>query len=260
MIGMENYPKQSSHAAADEDAYVLPISDLFLTFRKRWWVVALMMIALTAASVGYSLMQPPVYESSIKILVGQDRGIAEQPVNVNGLLALNKTVAEAVNSRPIAQAVIEQEDLRVDPGTLLDNLEVVAIEETQFVAVSYRDSDKQRARRVANAVGDVFSTRFAQENDTGSFITATVWEPAGPAGAPISPRPLRNGLLALMIGAVLGTGLAFLLEFMDDSWRSPAEAEQVSGVPTFGVIPSIPEDARNGAEVLVQDANSGKGS
>ena len=257
---MENYAKQSSHAAADEDAYVLPISDLFLIFRKRWWVVALMMVVLTVASVGYSLMQPPVYESSIKILVGQERGIAELPINVGGLQDLTKTVAEAVNSRPIAQAVIEQEDLRTDPGTLLDNLEVVAIEETQFVAVSYRDSDPQRARRVVDAIGDVFSTRFSEENKTGSAITATVWDPAGPAGAPISPKPLRNGLLALMIGSVLGTGLAFLLEFTDDSWRSSTEAEQVSGVPTFGVIPPVKESARRAREVLVRDENRGKGS
>jgi|SRR5829696_6867386 capsular polysaccharide biosynthesis protein len=240
MIGMDDYTKQSSHAGTGEDAYVLPIRDLFLIFRKRWWVVAVVMIALTGASVGYSLMQPPVYESSIKILVGQKRGIAEQPINVGGLQDLTMTVAEAVNSRPIAQAVIEKENLRTDPGTLLDNLEVVAIEETQFVAVSYRDSDPQRTRRVVDAVGDVFSTRFAEENESGgSVITATVWEPAGPAGAPISPQPLRNGLLALMIGAILGTGLAFLLEFIDDSWRSPTEAEQVSGVPTFGVIPRL---------------------
>jgi capsular polysaccharide biosynthesis protein len=256
---MDNYAKQNSHAAADEDAYVLPISDLFLIFRKRWWVVVLMMIALTAASVAYSLMQPPVYESSIKILVGQERGIAEHPINVGGLQDLTKTVAEAVNSRSIAQGVIEQENLRTDPGTLLDNLQVEAIEETQFVAVSYRDSDPQRTRRVADAVGGVFSTRFAEESETGNFITATVWDSAGPAGAPISPKPLRNGLLALMIGAVLGTGLAFLLEFMDDSWRSPAEAEQVSGVPTFGVIPSVPDGASRGAEELVRDANRGKG-
>jgi capsular polysaccharide biosynthesis protein len=58
---------------------------------------------------------------------------------------------------------------------------------------------------------------------------------------------------------VLGTGLAFLLEFMDDSWRSPAEAEQVSGVPTFGVIPPVTESARRGMEVLVRDENRGRG-
>ena len=256
---MDNDAKQNSHAAADEDAYVLPIRELFLIFRKRWWVVVLVMIALTAASVAYSLMQPPVYESSIKILVGQEGGIAQHPINTGGLQDLTRTVAEAVNSRPIAQGVIEQENLRTDPGTLLANLQVEAIEETQFVAVSYRDSDPQRTRRVADAVGGVFSKRFAEANESGGIITATVWEPAGPAGAPISPKPLRNGLLALMIGAVLGTGLAFLLEFMDDSWRSPEEAEQVSGVPTFGVIPSVLDGASRGAEELVRDANRGEG-
>jgi capsular polysaccharide biosynthesis protein len=256
---MDNYAKQNSHAAADDDAYVLPIRELFLIFRKRLWVVVLMMIALTAASVAYSLMQPPVYESSIKILVGQERGFAENPVVAGGLLDLTMTVAEAVNSRPIAQGVIEQENLRTDPETLLANLQVEAIEETQFVAVSYRDSDPQMTRRVADAVGSVFSKRFAEANESGGIITATVWDPAGPAGAPISPRPLRNGILALMIGAVLGTGLAFLLEFMDDSWRSPAEAEQVSGVPTFGVIPSVPDGPSRGSEELVRDANRGKG-
>jgi capsular polysaccharide biosynthesis protein len=31
-------------------------------------------------------------------------------------------------------------------------------------------------------------------------------------------------------------GLAFVLEFLDDHWRSPGEVEQVTGVPTLGII------------------------
>lgn len=42
-----------------------------------------------------------------------------------------------------------------------------------------------------------------------------------------------------MLGLMLGTGAAFLLEYLDDSWRSPEEAEQVSGVPTFGMVPAF---------------------
>ena len=42
-----------------------------------------------------------------------------------------------------------------------------------------------------------------------------------------------------MTTTVFGMRLAFLLEYVDDSWRSPEEAEQVSGVPTFGVIPEF---------------------
>ena len=57
--------------------------------------------------------------------------------------------------------------------------------------------------------------------------------------SPVSPDPVRNLLLALVAGVMLGVALAFLLEYMDDSWRSPEEAEQISGVPTFGVIPAF---------------------
>jgi capsular polysaccharide biosynthesis protein len=66
-----------------------------------------------------------------------------------------------------------------------------------------------------------------------------VWEYATVPGAPESPDPLRNGLVALALGLLLGMGLAFLLEYLDDSWRSPEEVEQASGIPMFGVIPKF---------------------
>jgi capsular polysaccharide biosynthesis protein len=193
-------------------------------------------------------------------LVGQQRGIAETPFDVGGLQDVTATVAEAVSSRPIAKAVIEQDNLNTDPGTFLTNLEVSVIENTQFIEVNYRDSDPERAQRVVNTLGDVFSKRIAEVNPRESVMTATVWEPAGVPGEPISPNPLRNGLVALMVGAVLGAGLALLLEFLDDSWRSPEEAEQVSGVPTFGAIPAfaVVSGVRRRARVVVNDEKIGR--
>ncbi|MEW6638555.1 MAG: hypothetical protein AB1425_17275, partial [Actinomycetota bacterium] len=66
---------------------------------------------------------------------------------------------------------------------------------------------------------------------------------------PVSPNPVRNGLLALLLGLMLGVGLAFLLEYLDDTWRSPEELELVSGVPNFGVIPEfkVPRGKKKGA-------------
>ena len=58
---------------------------------------------------------------------------------------------------------------------------------------------------------------------------------------PIEPDPLRNGVLALGLGLMLGTGLAFLLEYLDDGWRTTEDVEGVLGVPTFGVVPWFDE-------------------
>jgi capsular polysaccharide biosynthesis protein len=65
---------------------------------------------------------------------------------------------------------------------------------------------------------------------------------------PVSPNPVRNGILALALGLMLGVGLAFLLEYLDDSWRSPEEVEHITGVPTFGTIPEY--KALSGSEVF----------
>jgi capsular exopolysaccharide synthesis family protein len=75
-------------------------------------------------------------------------------------------------------------------------------------------------------------------------ITATVWEPATLPETPVSPDPIRNGIIALVMGSLLGVVLAFLLEYVNDSWNSRDEVEEVSGVPTVGVIPKFTVSAR----------------
>jgi len=197
---------------------------------------------LTGAVVGLSVAQTPTYEASITILVGQERGITETPNDVIGLQQLTQTMVGAVSSRRVAEAVIRQQDLRMTSDKFLEeHLSVEQVPNTQWIQVSYRDVSPERAQQVANAVGDVFSKQISEvsPNANAIAITATVWERAVVPDAPVTPNPVRNGLLALAVGLIIGVGLAFLLEYLDDSWDSPEEMEQVSGAPTFGIIPEI---------------------
>lgn len=236
---MSDYNGQGTYTGAEEDS-LLPVRELLLVLRRRLWVIALVMILCVGVAVGVSLLLTPTYEASIKILVGQKQGITDTPADVSGLQQLTETMAETIASRPVADAVIKQLDLKVSPKTFLDRkLDASPIGESLLVEVNYRDSDPERAKRVANTVGEVFSKRISEYSSGNNAITATVWEEAVTPEKPISPDPVRNGLLALMLGVILGVGLAFLLEYLDDSWRSPEEAEQISGVPTYGVIPAF---------------------
>jgi capsular exopolysaccharide synthesis family protein len=234
-VGTEPGPGTSVGAAEGE--YVLSLADLLQVIRRRLWIILLVVGVLTGAAVAFSLAQTPMYEASIKLLVGQERGITETPNDVMGLQQLTLTMAEGVSSRPVAKAVIQQQNLRMSPDAFLEeHLRVQQVADTQFVQVDYRDPSPERAQRVANAVGEVFSKRVSEESPSANAITATVWERAALPSEPVSPNPLRNGFLALVLGLMLGVGLALLLEYLDDSWRSPEEVEQISGVPTFGII------------------------
>ena len=57
---------------------------------------------------------------------------------------------------------------------------------------------------------------------------------------PVSPKPARDLALALVIGAVLGVGLAFLIDSLDERIRTIADLEAVSGgLPVLGIIPLV---------------------
>jgi capsular polysaccharide biosynthesis protein len=239
---------QASASNAQIQRY-LTLRDVLQVFWKRLWIIVLVTLVLVGTAVGVSLSLTPEYEASAKLLLGQKQGQDQITSNlmgsVEGLQQLTHTMVEAIDSRPVAEEVIQQRGLQVSPPNLVDNLTVEQIEDTQFLLLSYRDVDPQRAQAIVNAVGDVGSDRIAEANASANNITITVWEYATVPETPVSPDPVRNSLLALGLGLMLGTGLAFLLEYLDDSWRSPEEVEQVSGIPTFGVIPEF-EVAKNG--------------
>jgi polysaccharide biosynthesis transport protein len=58
--------------------------------------------------------------------------------------------------------------------------------------------------------------------------------------SPVAPNKIRNALLALALGLLLGIGFAFLREYLDDSIRSKEDLERTTGgLPVLGLIPAL---------------------
>src|SRR6202051_2913382 len=55
--------------------------------------------------------------------------------------------------------------------------------------------------------------------------------------APSEPNIPRNLSFALVLGIITGVGLAFVLENMDNTVRTPEQAQIISGLPSLGMIP-----------------------
>lgn len=209
---------------------------------QRLWIIVLSGLTLAGAVGGFSLYQTPTYEASIKLLIGQkpdSDSINDLANEVQGLQGITSTMVEAVNTRPIAYGVIRKQGLSISADSFQENLSAEQIEDTQFIEVSYKDSDPEMAQRIVNTVGAVFSDKISEISPSANAIAATVWETAVVPDSPVSPNPARNVILALVLGVMLGVGLAFLLDYLDDDWSSPEEVETVSGVPTFGAIPAF---------------------
>lgn len=62
-----------------------------------------------------------------------------------------------------------------------------------------------------------------------------------PIGA-VSPKPLLNLALAIVAGLVIGGGLVFIRENLNDLIRSTSDAERILELPAIGVIPKLEDD------------------
>ncbi|MGE5508887.1 MAG: GumC family protein [Chitinophagales bacterium] len=63
-------------------------------------------------------------------------------------------------------------------------------------------------------------------------------DPAVTPTEPVRPRTALNVAIAAFLALFVGVGLAFLLEYLDTTIRTPEELEQLLGLPVLGQIPS----------------------
>lgn len=100
-------------------------------------------------------------------------------------------------------------------------------------------SELKRAERVC----EILDNRIKELNvteDTGA-LNISILEAARPAENPSKPQKARTMTMALIMGLICGTGLAFLREWMDYRLHSSEEITALLGVPVLGEVPAISE-------------------
>jgi capsular exopolysaccharide synthesis family protein len=66
-----------------------------------------------------------------------------------------------------------------------------------------------------------------------------VIEPAEVPGSPVGPMRFRTILIGFLVSLIAGIGLAFFLEYLDNTVKSVEDVVRVAQLPTLAVIPAI---------------------
>ena len=82
--------------------------------------------------------------------------------------------------------------------------------------------------------GEDFRLAMARYTDN-----VTIFSPAGLPTSPVRPRTLLNTVLGAISGMVLGISMAFLLEYLDDTIRSPDDIKSALPVGVLGALPHL---------------------
>ncbi|MBU0992265.1 MAG: polysaccharide biosynthesis tyrosine autokinase [Proteobacteria bacterium] len=115
------------------------------------------------------------------------------------------------------------------------------------------------------SIFDGLMKSLKEQTVTEQTQTANVWivEKAVPPDVPSQPNTKRNILLGLVLGLFGGIGLAFFLEYLDNTVKSPGDVEARVGIPVLGSISLLksvenPEPSNNGnrANVIINKKES----
>ena len=224
----------------------ISLKEIFEVIKKRILLIISLIVgaALIAAVVSYFVLTPK-YESSSMFVVNQkqqeDQSSEFTQSDIQANVKLINTYNVIIKSPAILEQVIDELGLNYSVGQLESSLNVSSAENSQVVTVTATNSDPALATEIPNTTVQIFQQEIP---DILSVDNVSILSEAEMNGnpSPVSPKPMLNIAIAIVLGGMIGVGLAFLLEYFDNTIKTEKDIEEKLGVPVLGVISHVSDD------------------
>ncbi|TCN24158.1 YveK family protein [Mesobacillus foraminis] len=219
----------------------ISLKELLQSLRKR--LVMIMGITLTAVIVSGVIsffFLTPIYQASTQILVNQKKSEQSMynPSEVQTNLQLINTYNVIIKSPAILNEVAKELNLDITAQQLNEKIIIGSENQSQVVNISVQDENPETAAAIANTIAKVFENEIVEimnVDNVSVLAEATVIE----GQSPVKPLPILNIAIALVVGLLAGVGLAFLLEYFDNTLKNEQDIEKTLGLPILGSISVI---------------------
>ena len=219
----------------------IDLRQLWEALKKRWILIAVipLLFSIISGLVSFYYLKP-VYQATTTMFVGKklldisqsDSQLLEALQNYQRLS--NESYATIVKSRTVLENVIKEMGLPLAPEQLGGKITVKTEEYSEVLKISVTDGDPEQTARIANTVADKFAEAVIKITSADSV---SVVDPAITPGYPIKPNKTMNVLIAFAVGLMASIGLAFILEFLDNTVKTTKDVKDILGLPVLGVIP-----------------------
>lgn len=157
-----------------------------------------------------------------------------------------KTVANELELAKSAEA---------DFNRLLDDTKAQTINlNERFIQYGMLKREVETNRNLYNAL----IAKIKEQSVTEQIQTVNVWvvEEAKTPAFPSQPNKGRNLLLGLVLGLFGGIGMAFFLEYIDNTIKLPEDVEERFGVPVLGLVSLLKDKGKTPEKMMITDATS----
>ncbi|MFS0725654.1 YveK family protein [Paenibacillus sp. 1P07SE] len=227
----------------------LDLRDYFRILRKRiWLIVAIVLLSTLAAAIYSMFFKEAVYQASTKIIVNRAGGEA-----VAGQLDLNEintnirmidTYKEIIRTPAIMdQVVARHPEFGLTSEQLIERIQVNSVNNTQVMTLSIQDTSYRRAAEIVNAVSLIFQQEIPQlfNVENVSILNEAKLDITP---SPVAPNIPLNIAIGFIVSLMVGAGIAFLLEYMDDTLKTEEDIQQALGLPTLAMITRVDQQEK----------------
>jgi len=231
---------------------------------KLAMIAASAIIAAIAAGI-VSLLLPPVYEARVALLVRPSQPLASTDPTVAALTSdqVSRTYATLMTERPLLETVISDLGLKAKASDVLKEIKVTPEPNTTIIDVAVQDTNPTLARDLANRLVADFITNVKQiqQQETQlpnarSADNLVVVSPAVLPDKPVSPNVPLNVAIAFAAGLLVAVGIAFLLDYLDQSVKDDEQLLTRLGLVSLGHIAFAPAGTGKRAELTAMDGRA----
>lgn len=232
----------------------LELKDYLKIVRKRLWLVlTIVVISCVVTGVVSYFFLKPVYQASTKLIVNKQNervGVDQLTINdVNLNIRIIDTYKEVIKTPYIMDLVAtEYPEFNLTSEELIQRVKVSSVNNTQVMTLAVEDYSYEQAVNIVNAVSKIFQREISKvmKVDNVSLLSeAKLMEQP----KPIKPNPQLNLAICFVVSLMVGVGLAFILEYLDDTLKTESDIEKYLGLPTLSLITKIkPEDIEEFAQ------------
>ncbi|HCS72264.1 MAG TPA: hypothetical protein DIW17_00100 [Clostridiales bacterium] len=219
----------------------LDIRDIIHIIRKHFWIIVLTILLFASASGIISVFfLDDVYASSTTLIVSkqnQNSNVNEiQLSDVNLSRNLVDTYSVIIKSNRVLENVVSDLGLNISVNELKSKINVSAEGNTEILRITVEDLIPEQARDIADSTAEVF---ISEVNKLLNMENVQVIDTARVSQIPIRPTTVRNCIIAAFLGLMVGLGIIFLIEYLDNTIKTQEDAEEFLKLPVIGRIPNF---------------------
>lgn len=220
----------------------LELRDIFRIIWARIWIIVLItIVAMLASGIISYFYLDKIYESSTTLIVNKqkDDNEKETQYTYNDILLSQKLVStytEIAKSSYVLERVIKELNLDLSPDELKKMIAVSSVGDTQIIRITVSDVFPARATVIAEKMAELLPIRVSELEMPDNV---KVVDKAKVPSSPVKPRPLMNIAIAGVLGIMVGLGIIFLIEYLDNTIKTPDDVQKYLGLPVLGSIPNF---------------------